>query len=65
MATRIDYHCDRCKRVRCLEFDKLPNVPDVRKVILPPDWAWIEEGLYCPVCKGKIACVEDGGAEDV
>ena len=63
VANRIDYHCDRCKRVRCLEFDKLPNVPDVRKVILPPDWAWIEEGLYCEKCKGKVAGAEDGGAE--
>lgn len=60
METRIDYHCSRCERVRCLVFEKLPSVPDVRKVIVPPDWQWIEEGLYCEVCKGKIKPVEDG-----
>lgn len=60
METSIDYHCSRCERVRCLVFKKLPSVPDVRKVIVPQDWQWIEEGLYCEKCKGEIKPVEDG-----
>lgn len=57
MDTRVDYHCIRCEKVRCLVFAKMPDVEDVRKVILPPDWAWIEEGLYCQDCKDKITSI--------
>lgn len=50
MERRVDYHCDKCQRVRCLVFARMPDVHDVRKVILPPDWQWIEEGLFCEEC---------------
>ena len=58
-GTRIHYCCDMCSRIRHITFEKLPDVPEVRKVILPPDWQWIEEGLYCEVCKKKVKRVEE------
>lgn len=59
METRVDYHCDRCQRVRCLIFIHMPDVPDIRKVVLPADWSWIEEGLYCEECAKAVKAGAD------
>ena len=60
METRIYYCCDACSRIDHIEFVKLPDSPEVLRTILPPDWQWIEEGMYCPACKSKITGVDGG-----